>query len=136
MLSQLRLHAALLALGLSVGCYSSGNKVEQAKVDKIQKGVTTRAQLEAELGKPSSVSITPDGGRMLMYRYFEAKQDATNFIPFNFHHGSTDRHQTLQVILDKDNIVKDYEFGDTTGATNANPFNVNRSEAPTAAPGK
>ena len=42
----------------------------------------------------------------------------------------------LQVILDKDNIVKDYEFGDTTGATNANPFNVNRIETPTAAPGK
>ena len=124
--------AFFLTAAFYLGCYSSGNKVEQAKVDKIQKGVTTRAEVEQQLGQPSHVSMMLDGGRTLYYQYFESQQKGTNFIPFNFHHGSTDRRQSLQVLVDKNNIVKDYEFSDKTGETNANPFNASRSETPTA----
>ena len=124
--------AFLVTIALSLGCYSSGNKVDQAKVDKIQKGVTTRAEVEQQLGQPSHVSMMPDGSRTLYYQYFESQQKGTNIIPFNFHHGSTDRRKSLQELVDKKNIVKDYEFSDKTGETNANPFNASRSETPTA----
>ena len=124
--------AFLVTIALSLGCYSTGNKVDQAKVDKIQKGVTTRPEVEQQLGQPTHVTMMPDGGRTLYYQYFESQQKGTNFIPFNFHHGSTDRRQSLQVLVDKNNIVKDYEFSDKTGETNVNPFNVTRSETPTA----
>lgn len=109
----------VLAWG-GVGCMSSGNKMEQSRVDQIQKGVTTRAEVEANLGAPDSVAIMPDGGRALMYNYYESKAQARNFIPYVslFGSGADTRRQTLQVVVGPNNIVQDFEMTDRTGKQN------------------
>lgn len=102
------------------GCMSSGHKMDQSRVDQIQKGVTTRAEVEANLGAPDGVAIMPDGGRMLMYNYYEAKSQARNFIPVvgMFGSGADTRRQTLQIVVGPNNVVRDYEMTDRTGQTN------------------
>jgi outer membrane protein assembly factor BamE (lipoprotein component of BamABCDE complex) len=103
------------------GCYSSssGTPIDAQKVSGIQKGVTTRSQVEGMLGQPTNVSMLGDGRRMMMYSHMEVDAHAkpTSYIPVvnMFNHGATgEQHsQTLQVILDKNDVVQDYEFNDS-----------------------
>jgi|SRR5581483_8757022 len=116
--------ALCLFLGLS-GCASvdstTGIQLSRDKIDQIKKGVTTRAEVEALLGPPASVSMMPDGRRMMMYTYTETKGSANSveMIPVVglFAGGATQgqmRMQTLQVMLNAANVVEDYEFSDNT----------------------
>lgn len=118
------------------GCASTGNKVDQSRVDRIQKGVTTRAEVETEIGSPDSVAMMPDGGRMLMYNYFEAKSQARNFIPYLnlLGSGSDTRRQTLQVMVGPDGVVRDYEMTDRTGQSNYNALGYTSSYREHATP--
>jgi outer membrane protein assembly factor BamE (lipoprotein component of BamABCDE complex) len=109
-------------LGLAAclaGCMSYGNKMEKATIDQIQKGVTTRAEVDAKLGPPKAVNIMPTGDRQAHYMYAETDTDAASFIPYVnlFHHGAKQREQNLVVIYDQHNIVKDYDFTDAAGVT-------------------
>jgi outer membrane protein assembly factor BamE (lipoprotein component of BamABCDE complex) len=109
-------------LSLSFGCASSshGTKIDDNKVSQIQKGVTTRAEVEQLLGRPAQTSLTGNGGRMMLYQYSESKQQvkATSFIPIAgaFMGGTTGtmRMQQLQIVLNKDNVVEDLEMNDGT----------------------
>ena len=108
--------AAFLTSFFVSGCGPTmGSKLDSAAVNKIQKGVTTRAQVEAAVGMPTNTSILPDGRRMAMYFYSESKSDAMTFVPYAgiFAGSSNRRDQNLQVIY-KENIVDDYEFSDTS----------------------
>ncbi len=58
--------AIVLAAGLA-GCGTTGNNVLPDQVTGFQIGVTTRAQVEEKLGKPTFVRSTPDGLSMLSY---------------------------------------------------------------------
>ncbi len=108
----------VLSVGCVAGCYStsSGTKIDDSKVSQIKKGVTTRAEVEVLLGKPSSVSMMGDGRRMMFYTYVEASGHATagSYIPFaNLVTSGTQSQvhtQRLQIILTKDDIVEDYEW--------------------------
>jgi outer membrane protein assembly factor BamE (lipoprotein component of BamABCDE complex) len=110
------------------GCASSsyGTKLDNNKVTQIQKGVTTRAQVEQMFGSPVNISLMGDGRRTMMYSYTESNThaDGTNFIPvYNmFHHSAsgTTHNQQLQVILTKADIVEDYVFNDGTNNVNYN----------------
>jgi outer membrane protein assembly factor BamE (lipoprotein component of BamABCDE complex) len=112
--------AAALALCLVAGCASSsyGTKLDKNKVAQIQKGVTTRAEVEQMLGQPENVSLMGDGRRMMMYSYTEsnAHVKGTSFIPIAgaFMGGSegTMHHQQLQVVLNKNDVVEDYVMND------------------------
>jgi outer membrane protein assembly factor BamE (lipoprotein component of BamABCDE complex) len=132
---KLILSVICLVLALSeVGCMtnSSGQKMEAAEVNSIRKGVTTRAEVERKFGPPIATSMLPDGRRVLNFVFSESTMKGTSFIPF--HSTGVDmRRQSLQVIVGADNIVKDYEFNDTSGETNVGPLGVGgtHTERPT-----
>lgn len=60
------------------GCMSSQSEFGQAmdsKVGRIQKGVTTRGEVEAWFGQPMQVAMLGGGQRMLYYCYSNSKVD-------------------------------------------------------------
>ena len=122
-----------LAAAMMIGCMSSGKKIEQSKVDKLQKGVTTRAQLEQEMGPPDEVFPQENGKRMLVYRYLSAKAKGTSFIPIvgMFAGGSDTRRQTFTVIVDKGGIVEDFELTDREGEARNFGYSSSHTEKPT-----
>lgn len=109
-------------LGSTSGCASnsSGTKMDQAQIGQIQKGVTTRAQIEKMFGPPDTMSLMGDGRRMMLYSYTstDTHVKGTSFIPYAgiFMSGSEGKteHQQLQVILTSNDVVQDYVFSDGT----------------------
>jgi hypothetical protein len=94
-----------------------------AQVESIQKGATTRAQVDAMFGPPTSVSIVDNGDRLASYRTRQTNYpppNAAGLIPLvgPFIAASQDttsvRRQTLQVRYSASGVVQDYEFLDTT----------------------
>ena len=128
---------SMLLLGLSIslfGCVSqdieSGTKISHDKVAQIKKGVTTRAEVEQLLGPPANVTIMPEGKRQLTYSYMSTKTDAhataASFIPYvglvagGAKAENQTRTQSLQVLINADGVVEDYEFNDNTSTTQSN----------------
>lgn len=117
---------AAASIGLISGCASTGEKMDSNKIQQIQKGVTTRTQLETLLGPPRHVDILSDGRRRLFYMFYNNQAKAENFIPFiggRLVGGSTGERQELQVILGKNNVVEDYEFSDSKTETSGGDLN-------------
>jgi outer membrane protein assembly factor BamE (lipoprotein component of BamABCDE complex) len=115
------------------GCMSSGTKMDRQQIDhQITKGVTTRSEVEANLGTPDHVAMMPDGHRSLSYQYFDSKIKGTSFIPYAgmFMGGADHQRQTLQVLIDKNNVVEDYEFAEKATETSSNPFGSHTTEVP------
>ena len=127
---------AVFALSLLVGTtscisqnFESGTPLSAEKISQIKKGVTTRAEVEALFGPPAYISMMPDGKRSLSYNYTSSKTDAhataATYIPLvgPFVAGgkaqSQTRVQMLQVLLNADGIVEDYQFSDNTNNVNA-----------------
>jgi len=116
----------LLICVLFVGCATtstSGTKFDKNMISRIKKGVTTRAEVEATLGSPTYVAMMGEGRRTMQYNYIETTTStkASTFIPFYalIGGGATvdQRIQNLQIMLNKDHIVEDYEFSDNAGTT-------------------
>lgn len=115
------------------GCSSvnaeSGTLMSQDKIAQIKKGVTTRAEVEALLGPPANVAMMPEGKRVMSYSYTSTKGEghatAASFIPYvGMFAGGTKtegqmRIQNLQVMLNAQGIVDDYEFSDNTNSINS-----------------
>jgi outer membrane protein assembly factor BamE (lipoprotein component of BamABCDE complex) len=95
------------------GGATSGTRITQDAIDHIVKGRTTRAQLEALIGSPDYVGMMGDGRRMLVYSYMDTGTQLS-VLPLMAGMNSNMRHQTLQVILSKNNVVQDFEFSDKT----------------------
>ena len=118
----------MVTLGACAPTYQSSTpRIEQANVNRIQKGVSTMADVEANLGKPAMISLMGDGRRMSMYASYQVTStghtNPATFIPIvNLFTENTataaQTQQTLQIIYGKNSIVEDYEFNDN--ATNVN----------------
>jgi len=122
---------ALCFLAGLAGCSSinneSGVQMSQDKVALIKKGVSTRADVETLLGPPMHVAMMPDGKRILSYTYTSTKVEghatAASYIPYVglFAGGAKGEGQTrvqsLQVMLNAQGVVDDYEFSDNTRNT-------------------
>lgn len=106
------IHASILTLALLalLGCASAGVKIDRSATENIRKGVTTKAQVIALLGAPSSDSLTGDGREMMIWSYAHTRVKGTTFIPVAgiFVGGSNTRLTTFQVILTKGKIVEDF----------------------------
>jgi|GEM_PF-3049704 len=117
------------------GCGGSGGiKMDQQSINEIQKGVTTRAQVEAKIGAPTGgVGLMPDGRRTARYMYYSAHNDGMSYVPYaNFFAGGVvSRRQNLQIIY-RNNIVEDYEFSDTSGHSAGGFINPHSAAGPTA----
>jgi len=138
--------AFLTAVLFTTGCVApttatSGNKLDGTRVAQIKKGVTTRSEVIALLGQPENVTMMGEGRRMMLYLYSEMamSHNASNAAgnPFSFIAPKADqrsgRTQMLQVILNKSDVVEDYEFSDQTTNTDINykGNKVNTTTAPT-----
>jgi len=107
------------------GCTSSSNvgnqKLTADKVNQIQKGVTTRSEVEQLLGPCELVSIRPDGRRVMSYSGSQMKGTYSGQVFSGMTGGlvpgsdtKTMRREMLQIYLDGNDVVQDYEFSDTT----------------------
>ena len=72
---------AILASALLAGCASSGTKVDPRVVSTFQPGITTIAEVEAQLGKPNASTRLPDGSIQIVYAYTHS-QGSGSWIPF------------------------------------------------------
>ena len=78
-MKRLRLTAALAAM-LLAGC-TSGTYVSQDQQSGFQKGVTTQAQVEAELGTPTSTGSLVSGGHRDVYVYHDDSSRPLGYVP-------------------------------------------------------
>jgi hypothetical protein len=118
--------------------------ISGAQVDSIQKGATTRAQIDAMFGPPTSVAIADNGDRLASYRTHQTTYppvNAAGFIPLvgPFIAASQDdttsvRRQTLQVRYSTSGVVQDYEFLDTTAIYDSDGTILRRDATPASAP--
>jgi SmpA / OmlA family len=114
---------ALLLIGFGGGCNSTSSgssALSSDKVNQIQKGVTTKAQVEAMFGPPANVTMVSGGKRIMSYYFSQSNThtDAQSFIPvaglfLNKTEGQTNT-RTLQVNLDANDVVEDYQYNDNT----------------------
>ncbi len=98
------------SLTLLCGCFSMGHPIKQANLAKIQRGVSTRADVEALLGKPEAVSFSdgPEGRKtVLQYLYSYSAVKGTTFIPYAgpFMGGMNTSSQSTTITLDTNNVV-------------------------------
>lgn len=97
---------------------TSGSPIEPAKVSRIVKGTTTRAEIETLFGKPDMTSMLPDGRRVITYNYSSTRMTVNSgaalraaFTGGSLGKGST-HTQSLQIYVTKDGVVEDFEFND------------------------
>jgi len=108
--------ATLLAAALLAGCASAGNealsKQTSASLNQhIQKGVTTKAQVQAILGQPQNVSFN-GGQEQWTYNFAHATPTAVDFVPvvnLFVHHANVD-HKMLVILFDKNGVVENYSY--------------------------
>lgn len=102
---------ALLAGALTmVGCASTtGVKVDEDATAFIQKGKTTKQDVIAKLGTPTTTSKDSSGKETLVWQHSRATVDAKSFIPFAgiFLGGGTTEYSEFTVTLDKRGVVLD-----------------------------
>ena len=106
------------------GCVSVGRKIDPAKVDRIQKGVTTHAQVVQLLGSPDNLTSQSAGYRTLTYHYIRATPKGESFIPIAgaFMGGANVQQQMVIVHIGPDGLVSDVitSYGATESGTGAN----------------
>lgn len=128
---QRRWLAALVGLALAASnppaCASRGSQFDIDKVPRIEKGVTTREEVEGWFGPPVSMTQRPSG--FAIYRYLHEDETArdTGFFsrvgafiagffgyrgggaPLNVRYQKTVRHE-LVLLFDPDGVVKTYGY--------------------------
>jgi len=107
--------AILILIGVAgfTGCtISKGPKVEQSSVSKIEKGVTTKSDLIAQFGNPSSSEINSEGKETLTWAGASGSVDAKSMIPLvgRFVGDRSTGISVLTVILGKDGKVESYTY--------------------------
>lgn len=112
-----------VATSLFCGCaVKSGNeKLEDsssASINEfIKKDITTKEEVKAKLGEPSSVDITSIGEKW-QYEHIRKNAKLVNFVPVVnwFVEGTNDTKKTLVILFDGD-IVKNYSVAVAEGET-------------------
>jgi outer membrane protein assembly factor BamE (lipoprotein component of BamABCDE complex) len=113
---------AILLAGCATKTTISGSPaIDSSRVSQIHKGVTTRQELIDTFGSPAHSQMMGDGRRTLVFVSNQTTMKADNkmWIPFAGPFvGANDKHETrmqnLQVVLNRDGIVEDFEFSDQT----------------------
>lgn len=88
--------------------------MNMTQMQAIEKGQTTRSELVAEFGSPSSVGIN-EKGTFAFWVYSESKSSARNFIPIvnAFSQKYNNRVQQLTAYFDDDGVVTDFVFNES-----------------------
>jgi hypothetical protein len=84
--------------------------VDQRKVNKIQDGVTTEAQIRAIFGAPKEVMETESGKRIFIYEYTKMTRGVEAAVPIFGAFAPTDfTYQTLAVLVGPDGKVEKHQ---------------------------
>ena len=114
-----------VALLLLVGCSTTGtqalkNETSATISGKIQEGKTTKGDVYAVLGQPTTMSFTDSGLEILTYDYVRYTPMARNFIPYNFFSlGQKGKKKQLVILLDKEGVVQKFEMHESDVETRA-----------------
>ena len=106
------LSAFVLAACSMVGENSPQRETQQSINQKIAKGKTTKAEVKATFGEPSSTTSKERGGEE--WRYKISSSSSTVKIPGfeRFFGSSTENDQTLLVDFDRRGIVTNYSLNE------------------------
>ncbi len=122
----------LLLAGMLAACATAGNESlrhETAETldSKLEKGKTTKQQVQVALGDPASTDFTDSGNEIWKYQHIRATAKATNFIPVvDLLAGGQDvKKKQLSLFFDEQGILKNYSMLETesevrTGLITAN----------------
>jgi outer membrane protein assembly factor BamE (lipoprotein component of BamABCDE complex) len=99
------------------GCaHTSGTRIDQSALSKIQKGVTTKDSLTAMFGPPNSSSYQADGQEIIQWIYMSSQIKGSSYIPVVgiFDNGVKGSSSILLVKLNKDKIVEDFSLSENS----------------------
>jgi outer membrane protein assembly factor BamE (lipoprotein component of BamABCDE complex) len=98
---------SIISILLIVGCATVGRKIDQAAVDKIQKGVSTREDVRGLVGSPDHVSREAGGDETWSYIYIRSAVKGESFIPIvgAFAGGVNTQQQSVAVVFGQDGKV-------------------------------
>lgn len=115
---------AIAFVALLAGCASSGRKFDTMAVGMVQKGTTTKAEVQKLVGLPQNIGRDSDGNETWTYSYTRATAKGTSFIPIAgaFMGGVDTQDQRFVVKFNPEGVVTytDLSFGGMstdTGAT-------------------
>lgn len=90
---------AFILFLLIAGCASSGTKIDQSNIEKIEQGVTTKDQMYTMFGSPLSQSYSSEGKLTMIWHYVYVG-------PF----GLGMKQQNLAVVFDDNDVVEKYNM--------------------------
>jgi outer membrane protein assembly factor BamE (lipoprotein component of BamABCDE complex) len=102
------MYKLFLMLTFLGGCATIGTEIDPAKISAFEKGKTTRAEVEAAIGSPSSVTTLADGNVVAGYMFIHSRTRAATFIPIigAFAGGSDTRSQIFSIKYDSAGIFQ------------------------------
>lgn len=100
----------LLAGLMLAGCVSAGVRVDEKNLAAFEKGKTTYTEVIAGLGQPTTNTLMPDGRRMLMYTWVDARARPQNFVPLvgALMGGADTRSSSAIVWIGKDGTLESF----------------------------
>ena len=108
------------ALCVLTACASSGNRVlktetEQSLTEKVENGVTTKAQVRELFGSPFRTTFTDGGLEIWTYQFDDVSSDAVNFVPIVnlFTQSYSGTRKELVVLFDENDVVKKYSMSES-----------------------
>jgi outer membrane protein assembly factor BamE (lipoprotein component of BamABCDE complex) len=118
-MKKITLLLTICCIAVLTGCtFSSGTQVKQSDVSKIQKGVTTKQDLNNLFGAPDSSSFDSDGKEIEIWSYWKQNNSGTDYIPIYgaINQKSKMTSSELKVTLNKDKIVEDYSLTESSNS--------------------
>ncbi len=116
----------LFCIFISLGCATTGKKIDQNKVSQIKEGVTTEQEVISLLGAPFMRTLDSNGKIIMVYQYAKIRNRASNFIPIvNILNGGMDmRQQMLTILIGKEEKVEKYTLNDANSEINSGLLNT------------
>lgn len=106
---------SMVVVILLAGCATVGNEklnehTKSSISEKIKEGQTTKNDVIAALGQPTSVSLTDAGNEVWTYRHARGTPQAHNFIPIVglISSGANVKTKELVIMFNKDEVVTKY----------------------------
>jgi len=118
----MRLLAFLLGVMLLTGCVSSGVRVDEANLTSFEKGKTSYSEVIGRLGQPTTNALMPDGRRMLIYSWMQARARPQGFIPLvgPFIGGADSRATSVIIWIGMDGRLESYSASQSQFGTGRN----------------
>src|SRR4051812_3739873 len=106
----MRLLVFLVGAMLLTGCVSSGVRVEEASLTSLEKGKTSFSEVIGRLEQPTTNTLLPDGRRMLIYSWMQARARPQSFIPLvgPFVGGADSRSSSVIIWIGADGRLENY----------------------------